>query len=165
MNCSLKHLTLALILSVAAQAADRTILCLQNRNQKATTGRMTWTLLENGKVTYTSQAEGFKVPSGHYLVITEAAFILRGVRPYGAYSAAFRIMMKSGMDSFDLMESSDELPIWLEAAVVRKTFTPGLVVPSGAELQGVLSALVPKSSSATLDTNFYGYLVPNEQGW
>jgi len=162
----LKPLTLALLLPVAAHGADRTIVCLQSRNLKATTGRITCTLLENGKVTSTTQtSDGFKVPAGRYLVITEAAFTLRGVRPHGNYYAALRIIMKSGTESIVLAENTDKLAIWLDATAVRRTFAPGLVVPSGSECQGVLAALNPRSGAATLDTTFYGYLVPNEQVW
>jgi hypothetical protein len=152
----LKTPMLVLALAGAAPAADRVV--IQGRRQPATTRALTWTLLQEGVLSRLGNADGFKVPEGRRLVITEAAFTVRGGATRLARAATFRISVKDAQASQDLAEISARLMPQLAANTVSKVFSPGLPVAGGSEVRGALAELQPPGNHVQVDVTFYGLL-------
>lgn len=158
----IKHLKITTVCLALAGAAfaDRSIVLVQGRPQANTSRGMNWTLCENGVVTKLGSADGFKVPAGKCLVITEAAFTVRGGIMRASRAAEFRISMRVGQDTLELAGISGRLAAGVAATTVDRTFKPGLVAPAGAEVRAVLTDLEPGGAAAQVEVNLYGYLVP-----
>ena len=161
----LKIATVAFSLTPAAFAADRSFVVIQGKGTSNVAGSRVWTLCEQGRVGRLGSGPAFTVPQGRYLVITEAAFTVRGGATKFARAASFVVTMGSGPDAFDLAEVTDRLLPYMDNNTVSKRFTPGLMVPSGVPVTGTQKQIQPGGGSATLDVTFYGFLVPNGQGW
>ena len=161
----LKITTACLALAGAAAAADRAIVLIQGKAQLNASRGMAWTLCENGVPSRLAGADGFTVPQGRSLLITEAAFTVRGGIVRASRGAEFRLTMRVGRDTLDLAEVSGRIAAGMAATTVTRTFTPGLVVPSGAEVRGALAELEPGGGHPQVEVTLYGYLVPSSQGF
>ena len=161
----LKIATLALALAGAGLAADRSIVVIQGQEARNVAGSRSWTLCESGRPKPAGSGACFTVPAGRDLVITEAAFTVRGGATTFARAASFVITQGTGSDAFDLAEVSDRLLANLADATVYKRFSPGLLVPGGTAVTARQKQLQPGGGKATLDVTFYGFLVPTGQGW
>jgi len=160
----LKIATILLALVPAAFAGERAPVLIQGKAVSHQAHSMTWTLSENGRLSGLGSREAYQVPADRYLVITQAAFSIRGTSR-AARAAHVRITMRTGGSTLDLAEATERLLNYLDTNTVTRTFTPGLVVPSGGEVWGSVKQLQPAVGTSAVDVTFYGYLVPNAQAW
>ena len=153
-----KCLMMALALTASAGARERTQVLLQGKAHGQGLQRMTWTLTENGVRSKPGAAEGFKVASGRHLIIKQVAFTLRGSSA-ASRAAHYHLAMRQGRDTFELAEVTGQLLPYLHTNTLGKKFTPGLLVPAGAEVLGGLMDLTPGDGAARVEITLYGYFV------
>jgi len=151
-------ITAALALTASAHAGDRTHVLLQGKAQGQGLQRLTWTLCENGVRSTPGALDGFKIPAGRQLLIKQVAFTLRG-GSNASRAAHFRLAMRQGRDTFELAEVTGKLLAHLRTHTLGKKFTPGLLVPAGAEVLGGLIELTPGDGAARVDVTLHGYFV------
>lgn len=144
-------------------AAARSLVLIQAREADASR-TLTWTLSENGLLTHLGRADAFKVPPGRNLVITEAAWTVRGGLIRACHAAQFRISMRMGRDTLTLAERSGRIAAYAAATTVAHTFTPGLVAPSGAEVLAAMTGLVPGGGDAQVEITLYGFFLTSSPG-
>jgi hypothetical protein len=156
----LKSAILGLAVASATLAADRNIVIVQGKAATSSVRNLEWTLFDNGRPSSGGTAEYFKVPADRYLIITEAAFSVRGAPAKAIRYGLFRITLKKGVETFDLATVSDRIPANLDGATTSKRYSPGLVVPPGGEVRGELKNLYPAGGPVPVDVSFYGFLAP-----
>jgi len=142
-----------LLTCLALGADDRVIVHLQGRSGGQGTGVTRWELSLDGR-----KIRDFRVPEGHRLVVTQAAFTVRGGRSLRKRAGHFALFLTDRSGRSELAEASGLFHAGLPACAVHRRFRPGLVVPAGA-VPGVswhLDAREPSVLSVTL----YGWLVP-----
>ena len=152
----MRILLLAAALAVASPAANRSSVILQGRALADSPSERTWTLCLDGVPAAAGRGEAYQVPAGRVLVITEAAFTVRGGGTQWARAGNFRLCARRGGVTFELAQLSAPLLAGLEACTVSRPFTPGLHVPPGSELRAEAAELKP-GGPAPVDVTLYGY--------
>lgn len=145
------------LVTAAAFGGERTLVIVQGKAVRNSARTCSWSVCENGVFSTHRDSETFRVPPGRTLVITEAAFILRG-----KVNRAVRVgvTMRQGNETFDLAGITARLEAQLGTNFVGKRFSPGLVVPAGSEVRGELSEVEPGGAVPRMDVNFYGFYLP-----
>jgi hypothetical protein len=90
-------------------------------------------------------------------VITEAAFYLRGRVNRGARAVRLGITLRQATETLDLAALTARLDAGLGTNIVSRRFSPGLVVPAGAEVRSELKEAEGGSQGLALSVSFYGY--------
>jgi len=147
----------AVLVAASASAAERTLVLVQGRGVRNSAKLLSWSVCENGVFSAPRDGETFRVPAGRNLVITEAAFTLRGKVNRSARAVRLGIVMRQGSLSYDLAGITTRLESRLLANIVGKRFSPGLLVPAGAEVRGEMAELEAGGSPVSVDVNLYGY--------
>ncbi|BDU74026.1 hypothetical protein [Mesoterricola silvestris] len=145
-------------LAAHAFGAEPSVVLVQGRAVRHSPRMMSWSLCENGVFSGPREGETYRVPPGRTLVITEASFTLHGGGARSARSALLSLILKQGPASFNLGGVTGHLESHLATKVLSKRFSPGLVVPGGAEVRGELTELESGGGSVAMDLNLYGYL-------
>lgn len=145
------------LVAVQAFGAERTLVLVQGRGVHNSARLLRWSVCENGVFSAPLDGETFRVPAGRSLVITEASFTLRGKVNRSARAVRLGIVMRQGSLSFDLAGMTARLEARLSANIVGKRFSPGLLVPAGAEVRGEMAELESGGSPLSMDVNLYGY--------
>ncbi|WP_306599443.1 hypothetical protein [Geothrix sp. 21YS21S-2] len=153
----LRIAAVAALAAAAAFGAERTLVLVQGKAVRNSARVKAWSLSENGLFSLPREGEFFRVPQGRTLVITEVAFTLRGKVNRSARALRLGIILKQGNTSYDLAGITTRLESRLTANIVGKRFSPGLLVPAGAEVQGELSELEAGGTPVVMDVNLYGY--------
>ena len=151
-------ITAVLALAASAHAGERTHVLLQGKAQGQGLQRLTWTLSENGVRSTPGALDGFRVPAGRQLIIQQVAFTLRGGST-ASRAAHFRLAVRQGRDTFELADVTGRLLAHLRTNSLGKKFTPGLLVPAGAEVLAGLMELSPGEGAARVDVTLHGYFV------
>jgi len=153
----LKIAVVAALAAAAAFGAERTLVLVQGKAVRNSARVKAWSLSENGLFSLPTEGEFFRVPPGRTLVITEVAFTMRGKVNRSARALRLGLILKQGNTSYDLAGITTRLESRLTANIVGKRFSPGLLVPAGAEVQGELSELEAGGTPVVMDVNLYGY--------
>jgi len=146
----------AAMVCAVVQAQEKPVVVIQGRARGPV---MVWTACERGNVGQPAEGGFFKVPSGRNLVITEVAFTLRSAPTRFARAAHVRLVLKKGQETFDLAEVSGRQLVNMESTTFWKSFSPGLLIPGGAEAGLGKKDIHPPGGA--VDVTFYGYFTPS----
>lgn len=145
-----------LLSSLALGADERVIVRLQGRCEGQGSNVVRWDLERNGRKDRDARRD-FRVPAGHRLVVTQAAFTVRGGRTFLKRGGQFTLFKTDRSGRSEMAEVSGTFHPELPSSTVVRRFRPGLVVPAGAA-PGVAWQLSPPDR-CVLSVTLHGWLV------
>ena len=154
----LKLAMAALLAGAPAAAADRSYVIIQGKAVSGSATRMSWSVFDNAAHGSAPQGDYYVVPAGRNLVITEAVYTLRGGLGKGARSGNFTVNMRVGGEISTLAMGTERVRGDLPVVTVSKRFSPGLFIPSKAEVRGGVVDLQGGAGSG-VEVTFYGSFI------